>query len=39
MLNEKQDILGEGPGDPLSGNVPLELERLSVRHSPERYRP
>jgi hypothetical protein len=39
MLNEKQDILGKGAGDPLSGDVPLELERLSVRHSPERYRP
>jgi hypothetical protein len=39
VLDEEQDVLREGARYPIAGDVPLELERFGIGHSPQRYSP
>jgi hypothetical protein len=39
MLDEQQDVLRERASYPVAGDVPLELERFRIRHSPQRCGP
>jgi hypothetical protein len=39
MLDQQQDVLRERARYPVAGNVPLELERFRIGHSPQRCSP
>jgi hypothetical protein len=39
VLYEKEHVLGERPGDPIAGDVPLQLERLLIGNAAQRNCP
>ena len=39
MLDEEQDVLGEGARYAVAGDVALQLERFRIGHSPQRCGP